>query len=744
MIRMTILSFSLIMALIPVKSPGQEKVQDSLISLQENLSIELNRTSFIPGEEVLISANCKIKGHNFSVSKVLYVELISPNNEAVIQEKIAMVNGQASAELYLPSNLSSGTYTLLAYTRWMKNFGESSYAQRRINVINPFIALPRNLFQDSLSTDSLYFEVFPEGGRFFEQKDQKVAYRIKNRFGEIVPCGIRVEDMESNVLLERATSQGYGSFSFSPIANTRYNVILTDALSNLHFSSFSVPELISATIQLKESDSQIIVSNLGTTRDLDIFVSNKGVTVFKSPLGDKLTLEKAELPKGLLSIHVLDIEKSIFSRSVFNTPSKTSVSVNMEKHNLNTREAINVSLKGEAPMPLTLTLRKIQNSDIKDNLVNSHFLGSHINELPEVWPSVNIIEEFLLLSNDFTNVEALESDALLPDMNGELVSGNIQSETGEIVANRKFFVTLSGNDFHLIPVQTDSIGDFNISINNQRFGENITFSNVDNVKIKMASPFIEKYDFIENEKLVMHDADYKKWLLEKAQQVQIKNLYEANTSIGQAHVKTVTGFSRKKDVAVYLLDEYNRFPTVADHIVEYIPNVLIRKEDGERVFTMRNVVNQSNVEAAILVTFNGMVWTAEQVLNYNPAHIEKIEVLQKQFKFGNVIYSGAVNFITYDDHIIDMRKVESCVTLPFQPLSGTKSKFSAKTLSERTPDMRVQLGWIPHLLLGDEITNFTFYASDIPGDYELVLTGVDESSYVYERIPFKVTSQARQ
>ncbi len=60
-------------------------------------------------------------------SGVLYVQLVNAENKPVEQLQLKAVNGTAAGAIALPTALPAGNYRLVAYTQWMRNFGEESF-----------------------------------------------------------------------------------------------------------------------------------------------------------------------------------------------------------------------------------------------------------------------------------------------------------------------------------------------------------------------------------------------------------------------------------------------------------------------------------------------------------------------------------------------------------------------------------------------------------------------------------------
>ncbi len=73
-----------------------------------------------------------------SLSKVAYVELVSKFKNTVFKQKVRLENGLGKGDFFVPVDLTSGSYKLLAYTQWMKNGGPNYFFQADVNIINPY------------------------------------------------------------------------------------------------------------------------------------------------------------------------------------------------------------------------------------------------------------------------------------------------------------------------------------------------------------------------------------------------------------------------------------------------------------------------------------------------------------------------------------------------------------------------------------------------------------------------------
>jgi hypothetical protein len=104
--------------------------------LQEKIFVHTDKSFYLVGEIVWFKVYVTDAVFNkpLDVSKISYIEIINRDSKAVLQAKIGMSSGSGSGSFLLPSFLSTGHYTVKAYTNWMKNF-HRNITFRRISAL---------------------------------------------------------------------------------------------------------------------------------------------------------------------------------------------------------------------------------------------------------------------------------------------------------------------------------------------------------------------------------------------------------------------------------------------------------------------------------------------------------------------------------------------------------------------------------------------------------------------------------
>ncbi|TDQ27750.1 hypothetical protein [Tenacibaculum caenipelagi] len=117
---------------------SQDLYQESKTLPKEQIFVHYNTNLILSGENLMfkiynLNKNTLIPSN---LSKIAYLELVDTNKNPVIKRKIALEKGEGYGDIFISSDIKSGKYKLIAYTKWMKN--NNSYFEDDILIINPF------------------------------------------------------------------------------------------------------------------------------------------------------------------------------------------------------------------------------------------------------------------------------------------------------------------------------------------------------------------------------------------------------------------------------------------------------------------------------------------------------------------------------------------------------------------------------------------------------------------------------
>lgn len=162
-------------------------------------------------------------------------------------------------------------------------------------------------------------------------------------------------------------------------------------------------------------------------------------------------------------------------------------------------------------------------------------------------------------------------------------------------------------------------------------------------------------------------------------------------------------------MTVYEMDDYTRFPTMRETIVEYVREVQIRRQDGEPVLKVvpgKSFESYSSMLGGnALVLVDGVpVSEHVMVLDLNPALLRRICIYPYDVSTGSCIYSGVVNFISFRGDMAGLQFPGRVRILDFHGVTFPVTVGAAEEDS-LSPDYRYTRIWQPllHLEAGEEL-----------------------------------------
>ena len=370
--------------------------EDSL-KIIEKVFIHTDRDSYYPGEDIwfkayLIDGSTKLLTSN---SNNLHIELISPDLGIVESRTVQLTGGLGNGDFKLPDKIKSGTYSIRAYTNYMRNYGDDLFFYKNILVINTSDA-ESTLF--SVSADSLAsFELgfFPESGSLVDEVVSTVAFKALGRDG--YGCSVKGSIFSSAGKLItgfESTHNGMGEFFLTPFPGLRYFALAKDQYGDS--ARFELPESLSEGVVLNISEntndalSLRIMTNPGTlkkliNRDLFLAISYHNIPLEEYSIkiessNNFMHLPLYQVPEGVFMVTLFDnqhvplCERLVFKshRQGINLNLETNKSVYMQRDSVAVRILLSDSLAdaNEAYLSMSAT---------EDNISEFHLAGSSIS-----------------------------------------------------------------------------------------------------------------------------------------------------------------------------------------------------------------------------------------------------------------------------------------------------------------------------------------------------------------------------
>jgi hypothetical protein len=119
------------------------------------------------------------------------------------------------------------------------------------------------------------------------------------------------------------------------------------------------------------------------------------------------------------------------------------------------------------------------------------------------------------------------------------------------------------------------------------------------------------------------------------------------------------------------------------------------------------------------------IFDIDAILDISPRHIEKLEIVDAPYIKGNVTFGGIINIVSRNNNMGFVDLPASGLLLNYHMLDKEVTGISdPDTTDPRIPHMRNTLYWNPDLTLAaGESTSIEFSAGDVPGRYEVMISG---------------------
>jgi hypothetical protein len=700
--------------------------QPSPKNVKEKVSLHVNRDELIAGETLIYSAFVRsaVSGQLTSLSKILYVELLDHEGNPVYQAKIPLNEGRGQGEYFVSSVIATGNYHLVAYTRWMKNFGDFYY--QPVTIINPFEDFPITKSPSS----ELTIGFFPDGGAIKSNIDNRIVVYASQGSKEVRVQGRVVSSTGALIANVQTNQLGLGSFNLSPSSNEKYQLIVENESGN--FSFFELPEPCDDCVSLiiRESTNDIKVTVDGPVEDPQIVIRDFQNVLVNQKLSDdrSMTLSKKDLPKGLVRFEMYEDKVKKAVRNFF-VGEKDNASTD-DLGSYEKRSLISTQLDVPKGSRVSVSVSRIfdENREIVDQEIRRFSLGrirsmSLINDQLLVHP----MQSFQYLPNEIR---------YLPERRHDFVTGRIVE-----IDDKSLPVALSlpGEDFQFQMSNSQKDGQFTIGLMHVYRDRNAFLKVVGeeaNYTIQLEDEFYTSFPEFYNHPVQADSARIAQWARRSVQN-QIENAYyELRPDSLFPLPESANQFEINSH---YILDDYTRFPTLRDTFIEYIPEVGVRKKEEDYRMNIRLNQAFSGINYPSLVLLDGLPVLNKEVLDISPYAIKGINILNQRFYFGEVTIDGIISFETIDKDYAGINT--NALQVSFKGLERTKSYQHPDHANSpsKIPDLRTQIYWDPMLTTQTDIQLIQFFGSDLPGKYLIEVKGVDPTGHsILERKVFEL------
>jgi len=769
-IKIALLTSTLSLFLLSGRAQVIQEVQNSFnlykqSALLEKIFVHTDKNTYLPGEILWFKVYC-VDGNDhkpLNLSKVVYVDVLDNNQNAIVQAKVLMKNGIGNGSLYIPVSVSSGNYKFRAYTNWMKNFSPDFYFEKQVTLINP-LKSPETIV--AAATPSYDIQFFPEGGNLVGGIKSKVAFKAVGQNGKGVSMyGVIVDQHNDTVAGFKSLKFGMGSFEFTPAPNSTYRAVIkiddntpfTKNLPEINSQGYVMALEDNGTGQLdvtvKSTDNSagniyLFVHTRQTIKAAETAIITNGTAHF--------VINKNTLAEGISHITVFNNTKQpVCERLYFKRPAQQLfIDAGADQQQYDSRKKVNVSIlaKDQSGKPLNAdlsmsvyridSLQAIDGGDIFSYLWLSSDLKGTI-ESPGYYFKAADAETDEALDNlmltqgwrRFQWGQVLENKpaefSFLPEYTGHVITAKIVSiESGAPAKNVITYLGIPGKRVQLYTSQSDSSGHL-LYETKDFYGPNelVAQTNqlIDSVyRIDVLSPFSEQFAKNSMPRFEFN-AGMAKALQEHSLGIQVLNIYSGNMLKRYYDPLADSSAFYGKPFKTYKLDDYTRFTTMEEDLREYVSEDNIVNTKGK--FHIKVLNDRGFLDSDPLVLVDGIpVFNINKIFTIDPLKVRKLEVVPFRYFYGPSEEEGIFSFTTYKGDLGGVELDPHAVVIDYEGLQLRREFYSPVydtqvQAASRMPDFRNVLYWSPSVLSQGKAT-ISFYTSDQPGKYIGVVQGI--------------------
>ncbi|MDO5447250.1 MAG: hypothetical protein Q4F34_05700 [Prevotellaceae bacterium] len=255
----------------------QQKVIDYYKAVpMEKVYLHTDKSNYIAGDSVwfrgyLINA---ITNRQSLLSYYIYVDLVATERGEVLSHSLIRCDslGVFANNIALSNKLSTGTYKIVAYSSYMRNFPEEYFFSKTIGVkgFGEQEDTQQKKRKKLKSGNEFYFDAMPEGGQLIVGEMQKVAFKATDLEGGGEDVKVVLTDMQGNEIAESESQHlGMGSIAFTPYEGQSYFLTATTLDGKEQKLQFPAALQSGITITATQHAGELLIRPLYTP-DIDI------------------------------------------------------------------------------------------------------------------------------------------------------------------------------------------------------------------------------------------------------------------------------------------------------------------------------------------------------------------------------------------------------------------------------------------------------------------------------------------
>lgn len=662
---------------------------------REEIYIHSDREEYIAGENLWFNIYL-IDRQSFRPalkSRIAYVEILNADNRPVVRKRIFIDGGYGPGQILLPDTLATGSYTLRAYTSWMKNF------------------LPYNCFMEEIAIyNSLETKTFrrkiPETGYAkygfltSSKNNAGVSIIINNTTPDRVDLDIKADDpiRFGNSDLFYIFVQSHGNVKLvkaEKMNGTTASVTLTRSMLGEGINQITLFDSKGVPVCERYIYTPVKEERVASIQSNDSFSLKSRIALEIDPVNEMAGI----LNGAKLSISVAPVTK------------------NSEVPDLNDFLVFGTEY-GSLPRNIIKSRRL---SDLSTESMDSILLNIRSN-----WIDWNLI-----MSGEKPMCKyRTEDDAHY--LSGKLLSADPQSvREGELI-----FICTPGKKSEFQYSRTDKEGNFTFDLHIDEEFKDLVIMPEDATKshrLIIGSSFSDRY--LQSERgveTVLNQVP--PYIGKMSLNYQVEKIYRISSTGKPLPPVTLplrpVRFYGIPDIELKMAD-YIKLPVMEEIIFELLPQVSLRKKNSVySIFITERIDDHFFVTVPVLMLDGVIIKDASIIANLDPEIVERIDVIKEKYIVGKFVFPTLMNVITKSGNFTNIALPDYMVRLPYRVtdpvLSFVSPDYSSLDLKKsRVPDYRNTLYWNPSLTAAsDGKVRAEFWSSDNKADYLIRIQGL--------------------
>jgi hypothetical protein len=327
-----------------------------------------------------------------TLSGILDVELINPDNKICDRVKLKVKDGRAWGDFALADTLKGGSYRLRAYTSWMRNAGDEYFFDKSVSIVKATSKISRsdqnnkNKPAQSVRSKALPGKVdvqfFPEGGSILNGAVSKIAFKAvaPNGLGTEIK-GAVTDGMGNKVSAFASNNLGMGVIKLLPEAGKTYKAIITCADSSTVTVELPVAGNNGYALNVDNSDLRninisVMAGKQTTETSINLVAQSAGLVYYytQSKLVNgtfTAVIPKNKFPSGIVQFTLFSSAgEPLNERLVFiDSDDQLKLNVTTEKQSYSPRQKVKINLnagdKNGKPITGSFSIAVIDETKVK-------------------------------------------------------------------------------------------------------------------------------------------------------------------------------------------------------------------------------------------------------------------------------------------------------------------------------------------------------------------------------------------